>query len=115
KETGMTEVYWKVITAVCLGAMLFVIFSISTGRSFLSRLLPAGSVVQTASATILRLDRESQLITASTYVQAVIRQKDIQPYGTAEVVRIVPARIHYGMNLNEIDRNKMEYDAQSGT
>ena len=111
----MTDLFWKVVTVICLGAMLFVIYSISTGRNFLDRILPTGSVVRTASATILKLDRESQLVTATAFVQAVVRQKDVQLYGNAEVVRIVPARIHYAVNLGEMDRSKIEYDAQTET
>src|SRR5262245_30835082 len=112
---AMTDLFWKVITVICLGAMLFVIYSITTGKNFLDRILPAGNVVRTANATFLKLDKESQLITATAFVQAVVRQKDEQFYGNAEVVRIVPAKIHYAVNLSEMDRSKMEFDAQAQT
>ncbi|MFN0085654.1 MAG: DUF4230 domain-containing protein [Blastocatellia bacterium] len=106
----MTDGFWKAVTVVCLGALLFVIYSISTGKNFLDRVIPGGGVVETAGATILKLERESQLVTTRAYVQAVVRQKDEQVYGNAEVARIVPATIHYAVNLAEIDRGKMEYD-----
>jgi hypothetical protein len=119
----MNDGFWKLITAVCLGAMIYVIYAISTGstgsisRSVVEQIipavLPAGNVIETANATILKLDRESQLVTATAYVQAVVRKKDEQIYGNAEIARIVPARIHYALNLAEIDRRRIEYDPQN--
>ncbi|MDX2029720.1 MAG: DUF4230 domain-containing protein [Blastocatellia bacterium] len=111
----MTDGFWKVVTVVCLGALLFVIYSISTGKNFLETVIPGGGVVETAGLTIQKLERESQLATTRAYVQAVVRQKDEQVYGNAEVVRIVPATIHYAVNLAEIDRAKMEYDEMTQT
>ena len=111
----MTDGFWKAITVVCLGALLFVIYSISTGKNFFDKVIPGGGVVETASLTIQRIERESQLVTTRAYVQAIVRQKDEQVYGNAEVVRIVPATIHYAVNLAEIDRTKMEYDELTQT
>jgi hypothetical protein len=113
----MGDAFWKLVTIICLGAMLFVIYSMSTGRNLLERFMPAagipgltGSVEETASATILRLERESQLVSTTAFVQGVVRQKDSQVYGDAEVVRIVPAKIHYAVSLAEIDRTRLEYE-----
>ncbi len=114
----MGDAFYKLITIIALGAILVVIYSLSTGKSALERLipsLPSVSVVESASATIQKLDRESQLVSTTAYVQAVVRKKDEQLYGNAEVVRIVPAKIHYAVNLAGIDAKKMEYDAQSQT
>lgn len=114
----MGDAFYKLITVIALGAILVVIYSLSTGKSALERLipsLPGGNVVESASATIQKLDRESQLVSTTAYVQAVVRKKDEQLYGNAEVVRIVPAKIHYAVNLAGIDAKKMEYDAQSQT
>lgn len=119
----MNDGFWKVVTVVCLCAMLYVIYSLSAtspgsiGRSVVEQILPAvlpkGNVIETANATFLKLDPQSQLVTATAYVQAVVQKKDEQVYGTAEVARIVPARIHYALNLAEIDRTRMEYDPQA--
>jgi Protein of unknown function (DUF4230) len=113
----MADGFWKLITLVCVGAMLFAIVSMSTGRNLLQSVLPStsipgltGSVEETAGATILRLERESQLVSTTAFVQAVVRRKDSQVYGDAEVVRIVPAKIHYAVNLAEIDRSRLEYE-----
>ncbi|MGH9844154.1 MAG: DUF4230 domain-containing protein [Blastocatellia bacterium] len=118
----MGDAFWKLITVICLGAMLFAIYSMSTGKNLLERFLPAsgigaltGNVERAANATILRLERESQLVSTTAFVQAVVRLKDVQVYGEAEVVRIVPAKIHYAVNLAEIDRTQLEYDKQSQT
>ncbi len=115
----MGDAFWKLITVICLGAMLFVIYSMSTGKNLLERFLPAaaitGNVEQTASATILRLERVSQLVSTTAFVQAVVRLKDVQVYGEAEVVRIVPAKIHYAVSLAEIDRTQLEYETQAQT
>ena len=78
-------------------------------------ILPGGSVIQTASATILKMEKESQLVSTRAYVQGVVRQKDEQVYGNAEVVRIVPATILYAVNLAEVDRNSMEFDDKTQT
>lgn len=107
----MADLFWKVITTVCLGGILFVVYSISTGRSFLERLIPEPTITQTANLTVLKVQRESQLVTTSAFVQAVVRQKDEQWYGKAEVIRIVPATVFYAVDLAGIDRNAMEYDA----
>ncbi len=111
----MTDTFWKLITAICLGALLFVIYSISTGKNFFDKVLPGGSVIETASATILKMEKESQLVSTRAYVQGVVRQKDEQVYGNAEVVRIVPATILYAVNLAEVDRNSMEFDDKTQT
>jgi hypothetical protein len=114
----MGDAFYKLITVIALGAILVVIYSLSTGKSALERLvpsLPSGNVVESASATIQKLDRESQLVSTTAYVQAVVRKKDEQVYGNAEVVRIIPAKIHYAVNLAGIDPKKMEYDAQTQT
>ena len=118
----MADAFWKLITLICLGAMLFAIYSMSTGKNLLERFLPAagipgitGSVEQTAVATIMRLERESQLVSTTAFVQAVVRLKDVQVYGEAEVVRIVPAKIHYAVSLADIDRTQLEYEKQAQT
>jgi hypothetical protein len=114
----MADAFWKLITVICLGAMLFVIYTMTTGKNLLERFLPAlpgQSVEQAAGVTILKLERESQLVSTTAFVQAVVRKKDVQVYGEAEVVRIVPAKIHYAVNLAEIDRAGLEYDAKTQT
>ena len=73
-------------------------------------LLPPGeNVVRKASATLLRLERQQQLITTRAFVQAVVRQRSEQWYGSAEVIRIVPGTVSYAVDLAAIDRDKLEY------
>lgn len=73
---------------------------------------PGEKVLSTAKTTLLRLERDTSLVTTRAYVQAVVRQRDDQWYGNAEVIRIVPATIHYAISLKDIDSGRMTYDEQ---
>jgi hypothetical protein len=56
------------------------------------------------------LERDASLVTTQAYVQTVIRQRNEQWYGDAEIIRIVPATIHYAVNLKDIDHGRMVFD-----
>ncbi len=73
---------------------------------------PGEKVLSTAKTTLLRLERDTSLVTTRAYVQAVVRQRDEQWYGNAEVIRIVPATIYYSISLKDIDSGRMTYDEQ---
>ncbi|MGH9770060.1 MAG: DUF4230 domain-containing protein [Blastocatellia bacterium] len=106
---------WKVIAVISVGVAVLASYSFMTGKSLYDVFAPQGRFVQTATTTLMKMERENQLVTTRAFVQAVIRHRDEQWYGDAEVVRIVPATIHYAVNLAEIDRDKIEYDSQSKT
>jgi len=106
---------WKVIAVISIGVAVLASYAFMTGKGVYDVFAPQGRIVQTATTTLVRMDRENQLVTTRAFVQAVVRQRDEQWYGNAEIVRIVPATIHYAVNLAEIDREKIEYDAQSKT
>lgn len=111
----MSQKNWKFITAISLGLSLSILGLWLSGKSFYDLFQPQRNVIETASMTILWLEKESSLVTARAYVQAVIRKRDVQWYGDAELIRIVPATISYSVNLAEVDRMKMEYDGASKT
>jgi hypothetical protein len=106
---------WKVVAVISIGVAVLASYAFMTGKGVYDVFAPQGRVVQTATTTLLKMDRENQLVTTRAFVQAVVRQRDEQWYGDAEVIRIVPATIHYAVNLAEIERDKIEYDAQSKT
>ena len=106
---------WKVIALISVILAILASYAFMAGKGVYNIFAPRGRFVQTATATLMKMERETQLVTTSAFVQAVVRYRDEQWYGNAEVVRIVPATIHYAVNLAEIDRNKIEYDSQSKT
>lgn len=107
--------FWKIVAGISLGVAVLASYAFMTGKGVYDIFAPQGRIVQTATTTLLKIDRENQLVTTRAFVQAVVRQRDEQWYGNAEVIRIVPATIHYAVNLAEIDRDKIVYDAQSKT
>lgn len=107
--------FWKLVALISVAVAALASYAFISGKGVYDYFTPQAKVVETASTTLLKMDRESQLVTTRAYVQAVIRQRDEQWYGNAEIVRIVPATIHYAVNLAEIDREKLEYDGQSRT
>jgi hypothetical protein len=113
KRSG--RVLWKAVALIIVVVAIIASYAFITGKGVYDIFVPRGRVVQTATTTLLRMERETQLVTTRAYVQAVVRYRDEQWYGAAEVVRIVPATIHYAVNLAEIDRDKLEYDSQSKT
>jgi len=113
KRTGGR--FWKVIAVISVGVAVLASYAFMTGKGVYDVFAPQGRIVQTATTTLVKMERENQLVTTRAFVQAVVRQRDEQWYGNAEVVRIVPATIHYAVNLGELDRDKIEYDAQSRT
>ncbi len=110
-----SEGAWKLIALLSLGAAFLASFAFFSGQGLYDYFMPQGKVVQTAATTLLKLERESQLVTTRAFVQAVVRQRDERWYGNAEIIRIIPGTIHYAVNLAEIDREKLEYDEQSRT
>lgn len=107
------EKFWK-ITAVLSLLVTIVVMGMAvmmyTGRNARDLFWPEERIVRTARAALLRIERESSLVTTKAYVQVVVRQSSEQWYGDAEVVRIVPATILYAINLKDIDQSKMEFD-----
>lgn len=114
-ERGEGGNLWKIISVVSIGIALLASYAFMRGKSVYDIFASQGKITQIASSTLLRLNRENQLVTTRAFVQAVVRQRDEQWYGNAEVVRIVPATIHYAVNLAEIDQGKLEYDAATKT
>jgi hypothetical protein len=115
RKSAMTEKFWKLIAVgsltvtvavLILGAMLY------TRKGLGDVFWPEEKIVSTARSTLLRVERSNNLVTTRAYVQAVIRQRNEQWYGNAEVIRIVPATINYAVNLNEIDSGRLEFDDQ---
>lgn len=106
---------WKLIAVISIVVAVLASYAFMTGKGVYDVFAPQGKIIQTATTTLLKMERENQLVTTRAFVQAVVRQRDEQWYGNAEVIRIVPATIHYAVNLNEIDRAKIEYDGQSKT
>lgn len=106
---------WKLIAVVSVVVAALATYAFVTGKGIYDVFAPQGKIIQTATTTLLKIERENQLVTTRAFVQAVVRQRDEQWYGNAEVIRIVPATIHYAVNLAEIDREKIEYDEQSKT
>lgn len=115
RKPTTTEKFWKLIAVgsltvtvavLILGAMLY------TRKGLGDVFWPEEKIVSTARSTLLRVERSNHLVTTRAYVQAVIRQRNEQWYGNAEVIRIVPATINYAVNLNEIDTGRLEFDDQ---
>lgn len=106
---------WKLAASVSIGLALCMLGLWLSGKSVYDLFLPKSRVIETAGATLLRLEKESNLVTARAYVQTVIRKRDERWYGNAELIRIVPASISYSVDLAEVDRMKMEYDGDTKT
>jgi len=115
RRPTMSEKFWKLIAlasfvvaiaALILAGMLY------TRKGIGDLFWPEEKIVKTARSTLLRVERDNNLVTTRAYVQAVVRQRSEEWYGNAEVIRIVPATIHYAINLNEIDQGRMSYDDQ---
>ncbi len=94
------------LAALAVAAMLY------TRKGIGDLFWPEEKIVATAKTTLLRLERDANLVTTRAYVQAVVRQRNDAWYGNAEVIRIVPATISYAVSLNEIDQGRMTYDEQ---
>lgn len=109
----MNNGLWKTMAFVSLGIALAMGWLLFSNKGLYDFIRPQGNVVETARTALLRVERENSLVTTKAYVQAVVRKRSEEWYGNAEVIRIVPATIHYAVNLNEIDRNKIQYDAQT--
>jgi hypothetical protein len=92
------------LAALVLAGMLY------TRKGFGDFFWPGEKIVSTAKTTLLRLERDTSLVTTRAFVQAVVRQRDEQWYGDAEVIRIVPATIYYAVNLKDIDQGRLSYD-----
>lgn len=114
-ETTSSGKLWKLLAiasflvalaALTLAGMLY------TRKGFGDFFWPGEKIVSTAKTTLLKLERDTNLVTTRAFVQAVIRQRDAQWYGDAEVIRIVPATIHYAVSLKDIDQGRMAYDEQ---
>lgn len=106
---------WKLLAIISLVvALAALIFAgmLYTRKGIGDVFWPEEKIVNTAKTTLLRLERDTNLVTTRAFVQAVVRQRNEQWYGDAEVIRIVPATIHYAVNLNEIDHGRMVFDEQ---
>ncbi len=108
----MNDSFWKWIFVIVFSFAL-VAASLFASKRIYDFVLPKSTVLEEARTALLRIDRDSSLITTKAYVQAVVRKRDEQWYGNAEVIRIIPATINYGVNLAEIDRTKIEYDEKA--
>jgi hypothetical protein len=112
-ETTSSGKIWKLMAiasfVLALAAMVFA-GMLYTRKGFGDLFWPEEKIVSTAKTTLLRLERDTSLVTTRAFVQAVIRQRNVQWYGDAEVIRIVPATINYAVNLNEIDSGRMVFD-----
>lgn len=106
----MTGTHFKPSMLMTSAVILFPLL-LFTGWKLYERMTPRETIVQSAQVTLQRLEKQSQLVTTRAFVQIVVRQKSEAWYGNAEVLRIVPATIHYAVNLAEIDRAKLEFDA----
>ena len=115
RKPAMTEKFWKLIAVGSLTVTLAVLIlggMIYTRKGIGDVFWPEEKIVSTARSTLLRVERSNNLVATRAYVQAVIRQRNEQWYGNAEVIRIVPATINYAINLNEIDSSRLEFDDQ---
>ncbi|MFN0108963.1 MAG: DUF4230 domain-containing protein [Blastocatellia bacterium] len=114
-ETTSSGKFWKLLAiasfVLALAAMVFA-GMLYTRKGFGDFFWPEEKIVSTAKTTLLRLERDTSLVTTRAFVQAVVRQRNEAWYGDAEVIRIVPATIHYAVNLNDIDHGRMVYDEQ---
>ena len=115
RKAASGGVFWKLVALISVAVAVLASYAFISGKGVYDYFTPQAKVVETATTTLLKIERESQLVTTRAYVQAVVRQRDEQWYGNAEIIRIVPATIHYSVNLAEIDREKLEYDEQSRT
>ncbi len=106
----MNEKSWKGLALAGIGVSLALLVVLVAGWQLYGRLFGRENIIRTASGTLLRLERDSQLVTTRAFVQAVVRERNDAWYGTAEVIRIIPATVHYAVNLAEIDRAQMKYD-----
>ncbi len=114
RKTG-TEKLWKFIALTSFIAMIAALVlagMLYTRKGIGDLFWPEDKIVRTARTTLQRVERDNSLVTTRAYVQAVVRQRNEQWYGDAEVIRIVPATISYAVNLNDIDSGKLEYDGQ---
>lgn len=117
-EQGTSEAAWKLVALVSLLLAMIASGLILAGKTLddvTGFFKPGGKVVQSARSVFLKIERENSLVTTKAYVQAVVRQRDEQWYGNAEVIRLVPATIHYAVDLNQIDRDQFEYDDATRT
>ncbi len=105
----MSKSVWKGLALVS-GGVLVGAFITLVGWSLHLKLIPEENIVQSATLTLLKIERQNQLVTTRAFVQAVVRKRSEAWYGNAEVIRIVPATIHYAVDLAEIDRAQLEYD-----
>ncbi len=108
----MNDGFWKWMSLIIVGFGLVALSLFSTKRIY-DFVTPKEDVMKSARTALLRMERDSSLVTTRAFVQAVVRKRSEQWYGSAEVIRIVPATINYAVNLAEIDRNRMEYDEQA--
>jgi hypothetical protein len=108
---AMTGTDFKRSLLMTSAFILFPLLLLFTGWKLYERMMPRETIVQSAHVTLQRLEKQSQLVTTRAFVQIVVRQKSEAWYGNAEVLRIVPATIHYAVNLAGIDHAKMEFDA----
>ena len=108
----MNDGFWKWMSLIIVGFALVAIGLFATKHLY-EFVLPKEDVMKAARTALLRLERDSSLVTTRAYVQAVVRKRNEQWYGNAEVIRIVPATINYAVNLAEIDRNQMEFDERA--
>src|SRR5581483_6781330 len=102
----MNEKGWRWAALTSIGVAVALLALLVAGWQVYSSLFTRENVIQTASLTILRLERDSQLVTT----RAFVRQRSETWYGNAEIIRIIPATVHYAVNLAEIDRSQMKYD-----
>lgn len=114
-KATLSEKFWKITALLSLLVTIIVMVMavmMYTGRNAKDLFWPEERVVKSARAALLRIERESSLVTTKAYVQVVVRQSSEEWYGDAEVIRIVPATISYAINLKDIDQGRMEFDEQ---
>jgi hypothetical protein len=97
---------------LALVGLLFVVLPglFLLGWSARQWLAPEPDVVASAQTAILKLEGQRKLITLKAVVQTVVRQSDEQWFGKAEVIRIVPARVSYGVDLAKLNARSLRYD-----
>ncbi|HQR34808.1 MAG TPA: DUF4230 domain-containing protein [Blastocatellia bacterium] len=112
-ETPASAKIWKLLTVVSsVVAMLALLLAgmLYTRKGIGDVFWPEEKIINTARTTLLKMERDTSLVTTRAYVQAVVRQRNEAWYGDAEVIRIVPATINYAVNLGEIDYGRMVFD-----
>jgi hypothetical protein len=107
----MNDRFWKWMALIIISFGLIALSLFAT-KNIYDFILPKEDVLKSARTALLRMERDSSLVSTRAFVQAVVRKRNEMWYGTAEVIRIVPATINYAVNLAEIDRNQIEYDEQ---